>query len=360
MISHGASQGVTEAQLASIVASATDAIISVDTQQNIILYNRAAETMFLRPAAEALGQPLNTLIPERFHEAHQKHVARFGRSGITSRSMQSPGQLLGLRSNGEEFPVEAMISHADTEDGRIYSVIIRDITERVRLETARQEFLALLGHELRNPLAAISSALYLARRRVDDAALERPLDILDRQVSHMTRLVSDLVDVSRVTRGVLDIQREELDIISVLGSAIEPFRRRFADGGIRLHVSLAKEPILLAADPVRLHQVFSNLLDNAAKYTDPGGSVWVEARRHGAVATISVRDTGVGIAPALMPRLFEPFVQGKQGADRTQSGLGLGLTLCHRIVGLHGGTFEASSAGPGEGAQFTIRLPLVA
>lgn len=351
-------QRVTDVQLAGIVAAAMDAIISTDADQRITLFNGAAEAMFQYPAAEVLGQPLDVLIPLRFRAAHRAHVDGFGRGGTTSRSMQSPGELVGLRADGEEFPIEAMITHAETPDGLIYAVIIRDITERVRTEAARQEFLAMLAHELRNPLGAISNALYVVRQHVEDPELERPLSILDRQVAQMSRLVSDLIDVSRMTRGVLSLHREETELIGVIQSAVEPLTHRFEERRLQLEIDLPSDPIHLSADTVRLHQVLGNLLDNAVKYNDPGGTVRIEARREGDTAVVSVRDYGPGIAADLMPRLFEPFVQGKQGPDRGHGGLGLGLTLCYRIVVLHGGTFEAVSAGSGTGAEFIIRLPI--
>lgn len=350
---------VSEAQLASIVASATDAIVSTNTAQQIILFNHSAEAMFLRSAEETLGKPIDTLIPERFRHGHRRYVEQFGESGITMRSMQAPGQLVGLRGNGEEFPIEAMISHATTEEGRIFTVIIRDVTERVRMEKAREEFLAMLGHELRNPLGAISNAVAVARLQSTDDVMLRPLDILDRQVRHMARLVNDLVDMSRVTQGQMDLQIEDVDMGLAVEDALQTVLPHIERNQQHVHVSLPKERVVLEGDSVRLHQVLVNIIENASKYTDAGGHIEIEVKREGSIAVVCVRDTGQGITPDLMPRIFEPFVQGRQQLDRAHGGLGIGLALVRRIIALHGGSIEAHSKGEGEGSEFMVRLPLL-
>jgi PAS domain S-box-containing protein len=241
-----------------------------------------------------------------------------------------------------------------------------DITdERRALEALREtdrrkdEFLAMLGHELRNPLVPLRNAVQVLRRLVAPGDPQRwALDLIDRQVATMVRLIDDLLDVSRVLRGLVTLRPEPLELGEVVRRALESAEPLLAARGHQLELGLAREPLRVDGDPVRLAQVIVNLLDNAAKYTDAGGRVWLTVERHGAEAAIRVRDTGMGISPSLLPRIFEPFEQGARTLDRAQGGLGIGLALVRRVVELHGGRIEAHSPGPGQGAEFLVWLPL--
>jgi PAS domain S-box-containing protein len=255
-------------------------------------------------------------------------------------------------------------------DGRIVGILSsgNDITEERRaIEALREadqrkdEFLAMLGHELRNPLAPIRNAAHVLRRLLPPGVEQRrALDLIDRQVATMARLVDDLLDVARILRGVVALRRETLDLATVVRRALEVAEARMRARSHRLTVSLPAEPLWVEADPVRLTQVIVNLLDNAAKYTDEGGHVWLSAERQGTQASIRVRDSGTGIAEGLLPRIFEPFEQGARTLDRAQGGLGIGLALVRRVVEMHGGRVEARSPGPGQGAEFEVWLPLSA
>jgi len=240
-----------------------------------------------------------------------------------------------------------------------------DVTEAVQAEQAlrqadrrKDEFLATLAHELRNPLAPISNAVHLLRRPDGRRTADRMVEMVGRQVRQMVRLVDDLMDVSRITQGKLELRREPLSLAEVLSMAIETSMPAIEAGRHELTVSLPEESMMLEADKVRLTQVFGNLLNNAAKYTDRGGRIWVSARREGAQVEVSVRDTGIGIPAAKLPHVFEMFSQAHRDSARGQAGLGIGLTMVRSLIELHGGSVEARSEGPGRGSEFIVRLPL--
>ena len=220
----------------------------------------------------------------------------------------------------------------------------------------KDEFLAMLGHELRNPLAPIQTALQLMRLR-DEKSVLRERVIIERQVGHLQRLVDDLLDISRITRGRIDLKRERLEMADIAAQALEQVDPLFVQRKHRLHLQLARPGLLVDGDPVRLAQVVANLLTNAAKYTEPGGEIWVSVGREGAEIVLRVRDNGAGIAPDLLPRVFELFTQATQTLARAQGGLGLGLAIVQRLVDLHGGRVEARSDGPGRGSEFIVWLP---
>ncbi|WP_306394263.1 hybrid sensor histidine kinase/response regulator [Telluria beijingensis] len=251
-----------------------------------------------------------------------------------------------------------------TEHVRSRQAIERAHREREQLlvdlraaSQAKDEFLAMLGHELRNPLSPIVTALQLMRMR-GDGAHSREGEIIQRQVDHLVRLVDDLLDVSRVTRGKIELKVERVELARVTGKAVEMASLLVEQRGHRLEVDV--EPGLeWEGDPVRLAQVVSNLLTNAARYTEPGGRLWLRVRRDGPDAVeISVRDTGIGLAPEVRDQVFELFYQGKRSIDRSEGGLGIGLALVKNIVELHGGSVQAHSEGRGLGSEFVVRLPL--
>jgi len=225
--------------------------------------------------------------------------------------------------------------------------------------TAKDEFLAMLGHELRNPLGAISNALEIMRARgINDPALSRAREIVVRQVRHQTRLIEDLLDVSRVTSGKIGLQRQLVNLSEVVESSAQGLRWAAEEQGHQVTLSLPATPVLVEGDPVRLEQVVTNLLHNALKYTPHGGRVTVSLAAGGDQAVLRVRDNGVGIAPEMLSTVFETFAQAAASIDRSKGGLGLGLTLVRSLVQMHGGTVTAASAGPGQGSEFTVVLPL--
>lgn len=242
------------------------------------------------------------------------------------------------------------------------------LAERLKNEQAlrtadrrKDEFLATLGHELRNPLAPIVNSLEILKLSgaFDDSRTLQACSVMERQVHHLNRLVDDLLEVSRITRGIIEVKKEPLDIASIVRAAIETSRPVLDNLRHQLTVDLSTEPICVGGDPVRLTQVFANLLNNAAKYTNHGGRILVKTRREGDEAVVIVKDNGIGIAPASLPQVFDMFMQVDRSTRRSQGGLGIGLTLVRSLVGMHGGTVEARSEGPGLGSEFIVRLPLM-
>ena len=224
---------------------------------------------------------------------------------------------------------------------------------------SQDEFLALLGHELRNPLAPIMTALQVMKLRGDTTS-ERERAMIERQVRHVSRLVDDLLDVSRITQGKLELRKAPVEFDAVLAQAIEWAGPLIEQRFHRLAVDMSREPLWIDADAVRLAQAVGNLLTNAAKYTDRGGQITVRVRREADSLRIAVRDTGVGIAPEMISRIFERFVQVDRTIEKAHGGLGLGLALVRSLVELHGGSVACASEGPGRGSEFRICLPTLA
>jgi signal transduction histidine kinase/FixJ family two-component response regulator len=243
-----------------------------------------------------------------------------------------------------------------------------DITERKRAAAAmveasrrKDEFLAMLGHELRNPLAPIRNASYVLKRtHSDDPRSAKATDIIDRQVSHLARIVDDLLEVSRITRGTLLIRRDAIDWRDIVRETAEDHRAGFEGRGLELTVELTDAPAWVLGDRTRLAQIVGNLLANAQKFTDGGGRVAVRlaADERAGTSSLTIDDTGIGMSPEVIARLFQPFEQGPQSSARTRGGFGMGLALVKGLVDLHGGEVHASSDGPGRGSQFRVRLPL--
>ncbi|MDP9109517.1 MAG: ATP-binding protein, partial [Pseudomonadota bacterium] len=255
------------------------------------------------------------------------------------------------------------------EDGIAHTVrgISVDVTERMQAmdelrnaDRRKDEFLAMLAHELRNPLAPISSAAYLLKMPgVDAQRIRKTSEIIGRQVKHMTSLIDDLLDVSRVTRGLVTLDKVALDLKPIVHSAIEQVRPLIEARQHQLTVQLAADPALVQGDRTRLVQIIANLLNNAAKYTNPGGQLHLQVEVANNEVKVIVSDNGVGIDASLLPHVFELFAQGQRTPDRAQGGLGLGLALVRSLMSLHGGTVEAFSAGAGHGSRFTLHLPLL-
>lgn len=236
----------------------------------------------------------------------------------------------------------------------------RRAEQLAEMDRRKDEFLATLAHELRNPLAPIRNSLHVLRMSGGSGlASERVLEMMERQVGHMVRLVDDLLEVSRITRGKIDLRKQRVELSAVLRSAIEISQPLIESAHHQLAVTLPSEPVILEADSVRLSQVIANLLNNAAKYTEEGGQIWLTARRETGEAVISVRDTGLGIPADMLPRIFDMFAQVDRTVKRSQGGLGIGLTLARALMEMHGGSIEARSDGPGRGSEFIVRLPVV-
>ncbi|HEY0554011.1 MAG TPA: response regulator, partial [Thermoanaerobaculia bacterium] len=286
-----------------------------------------------------------------------------------ARTSGIPVIMLSARA-GEEARVEGLQAGADDYLTKPFSA--RELLARVggtlalaraRREADRRkdEFLATLAHELRNPLAPIRNGLQILRLAKDDpAAEESARAMIERQVQQMVRLIDDLLDLSRISRGKIELRRERIALEAAVQSAVETSRPLIEKSGHRLTLDLPAEPLFVDADLTRLSQVVANLLNNAAKYTEPGGDIRLAVTGGESGVTISVLDNGVGIPAPMLPQVFEMFTQVDRSLERSQGGLGIGLTLVKRLVEMHGGTVEARSGGHGLGSEFLIRLPLLA
>jgi PAS domain S-box-containing protein len=314
---------------------------------------------------ELISEITDTLLVETVKDEELLRIMReLGLKSYLGVPLQSRGKTVGAitfvaaesgrRFDATDLAVAEDLAHRAgiaLENARLY-------TEVREADHRKDEFLAMLAHELRNPLAPIRNALHIMKQTGADAAvLERVREMMERQVQHMTRMVDDLLDVSRITRGKIELRKEVVDLASVVERTVEAAGPLIEDRRQELTVELPPEPVRLEADPTRLEQVLANLLNNAAKYTDHGGHIWLSARQEGGELVLRVRDTGVGIAPDLLGRIFEPFVQADRVLHQSQGGLGIGLTLVRRLVEMHGGSVTVSSAGPGKGSEFTVRLP---
>ena len=274
-------------------------------------------------------------------------------------------QRVAERTRELEKTLAALKDHAEKLEEEI--AVRKRLEGELRQQTAqlaeddrrKNEFLAMLAHELRNPLAPIRTAIDLLRLQDSpNPTVARARDVIDRQVKQLTRMVDDLLDLSRITRGQVQLHNELTNLASVVECALETSRPLVEARGHRLNVAIPATPVWLVGDPTRLAQVVANLVNNAAKYTEKGGQIWLTAEQTGDDVVLRVRDTGVGIPPDLLPRIFDLFVQAGQTLDRSHGGMGIGLTLVRHLVEMHGGTVEASSAGPGQGSEFVVRLPV--
>ncbi len=263
---------------------------------------------------------------------------------------------VGVFTARDEQLLVAVAAQAGTaiENARLYEAARMARADAEAASRAKGEFLAMLGHELRNPLAPIVTALDLMKLRGQPS---KEHEIIERQVTHLTRLVDDLLDISKITRGKVHLDKRPVRLGQIVAKAIEIASPLFEQRRHRVTVALDDDDIWLLADEVRMAQVIANLLTNAAKYTNPGGVIAVIARRDCAEAVIEVRDNGTGISRELLPKIFDLFVQGVQAPDRPQGGLGIGLALVRNLVATHGGTVEAHSEGPDRGSQFVVRSP---
>ena len=294
------------------------------------------------------------------------YLAEFGKAVLDQLVLPAPSRIRNREGGWRWMNTYAMPWFTAPGEYAGYVGISLDITETVNGEIAlleanrrKDEFLATLAHELRNPLAPIVNALTLIAQPDGAASVQRLLPIISRQVNYMVRLVDDLLEISRITSGKIELRTGETDIVGVLHDAIEASMGGINEKQLELSVSFPQTPLIVEGDAVRLEQIFMNLLNNAARYTPNGGHVWVTAlQEDNSAVVVSVRDNGIGIPPEMLPRLFEMFVQERRGGMGTQEGLGIGLCLVDRLVKMHGGTVEARSEGKDKGSEFIVRLPL--
>jgi signal transduction histidine kinase/DNA-binding response OmpR family regulator len=295
------------------------------------------------------------------------HLAAAGRAGYrvvcSTPLLTRGGALVGSIATYFHHPYQP--SDRETRMVELYARQAAEVIDNARLyreireaDRRKGEFLAMLGHELRNPLAPVMNALHVIRQAGDvSEEVGEARDVAERQVRHLARLVDDLLDVSRINSGKIELRKGRVDLREAVARAVETARPLIESRRHELTVELPPHPLTLSADKARLEQVLSNLLNNAAKYTEPGGTIRLEVVREGDEAVARIRDDGIGIEPRLLPRVFELFTQADRSLDRSQGGLGIGLTLVRRLVELHGGLVSAHSEGIGRGSEFTVRLP---
>ena len=355
---------------AAIFEHLSDAIVITDLRGNITDFNVGGERMLGYRTREILGKPVSIFHPP-------EDALRIRRAAFAALAADGTwrSELPFVRRDGSRGVCETVVKPLANARGDIYGAVCvsRDITGRRRAEQQLQrlnlelskadrrkdEFLATLAHELRNPLAPMRNVLEILRlKEFADPQLSWSRDVFDRQLQHMTHLVDDLLEVSRITQGKLELRKQRLELARAMQSAMEAARPTVQASSHHLSVTLPREPLYLDADPTRLSQMILNLLNNAAKYTPAGGSISLMAEREGNEAVIVVRDSGIGIPREHLDSVFKMFSQLAPALDRSQGGLGIGLALVRGLAELHGGSVAAFSDGPGTGSQFVIRLPL--
>lgn len=350
----------TRSRLAAIITSSDDAIVAKTVDGIIVAWNQAAERMFGYTVAEAVGRHISLIVPEERRAEEDDVLARIRRGEGVSHF-----ETVRQTKDGRRIDISLSVSPVKNAEGRIIGAakVARDITDRKRSEEAlraanraKDQFLAMLGHELRNPLGAIAAALAVLNvvgHETEHA--ENARAVIGRQVQHLSRLVDDLLDVSRVTTGKLVLTRRPLDLAELVSNAMNTWR---LSGRFERHkVTADVSPAWLDADETRMEQILSNLVGNALKYTPAGGHVAIRVAPDDEAAVLEVADTGMGIPSNLIHKIFDLFMQDDRALHRSEGGLGVGLTLVKALVEIHGGTVEARSDGPGKGSVFIVRLP---
>lgn len=345
-------------------------VIGADAEHRVIFANPEAQKLLGIGEEAMLGRKLDDLVRAVTGEGCVLTDATCPcwKSIDTGQPYQTEDWTFARR-DGSRFPVSLVIAPLPNDATPTGSVLsFQDITARKQAEQAlldadrrKDEFLAMLAHELRNPLAPIRNAAFiLGRLELDEPRLKWAQEVIEGQVQHLSRLTDELLDVSRIVQGRIELKRESIEFGALLAQILATARPMFESRGQHVTLRLPRQPVWLNGDPVRLTQVISNLLDNASKYTQAGGEIELDADVAGQEIAFRVRDNGPGISAELLPHVFDLFQQGDRTLDRAQGGLGIGLTLVRQLVNMHGGRVDAYSAGAGQGATFTVWLPIVA
>ena len=340
--------------------------VTLSNDGSIAYCNRRFADLVGRPLERLMGIAFRDFIPidaQTFYE----NLLQQGRAGF------SQGESHVRTADGALVPVFLTLNALPPDCGAAVGLLVTDLTTQrhheklnALLEALKEsdhhknEFLAMLAHELRNPLAPLRSALQILRRTEGNGeAVRSASEMMERQIGQLVRLVDDLLDVSRISRGKIELRRERVELAPVIHNAIETIRAVIESARHELTVILPPQPLYLHADAARLIQVFGNLLNNSSKYSEPQGHISLTAERQGNDAVVSVKDAGVGIAPNMLSKIFEMFTQIDTSLERARGGLGIGLTLVKRLVEMHGGSVSALSEGPGRGSEFVVRLPIM-
>ncbi|MBW4621713.1 MAG: response regulator [Cyanosarcina radialis HA8281-LM2] len=359
-----------QALFAGIVEIAEDAIISIDSHQRITLFNQGAEKIFGYSAAEAIGQPLDLLLPARFSAPHRQHVDEFGRSPSPARRMGERREIYGCHQDGTEFPAEATISKLNLPEETIYTVYLRDISDRKQIDRMKDEFISVVSHELRTPLTSIHGSLGMLASGLlppDSEQAKRLLKIATDSTERLVRLINDVLDIERIESGKVKMAKETCNVASLIEEAVNVMQPLANKAGVNLVVSSLNAEIW--ADPDRIVQTLTNLLSNAIKFSPTGATVWLSASANKTDSVslaganrqeilFQVRDRGRGIPADKLESIFERFQQVDSSDSRKHEGTGLGLAICRSIVQQHGGRIWVESALD-EGSTFYFTLPTV-
>jgi PAS domain S-box-containing protein len=352
---HTAALEAASARLSGIVEIADDAVITIDQHQKITMFNQGAEKIFQYAASEVLGQPLDLLLPERFALHHRQHVENFHEK---ARRMGERREIFGRRKDGSEFPAEASISRLDSQNEVLFTVILRDITNRRAIEQMKDEFISVVSHELRTPLTSIHGALgLLATGSLGtlSAKAQRMTDIAISNTDRLVRLINDLLDIERMESGKMLLACQVVDLASLAKQAADVMMNMADQAGVQLILDCKSVQGFVDSD--RIVQALTNLLSNAIKFSVAGSSVCLSLSREGDQALLQVKDEGCGIPAAKLEMIFGRFQQVSASDARRRGGTGLGLAICHSIVQQHGGRIWAESS-MGEGSTFSVTLPI--
>ena len=349
---------ISKLRLEGIIESAMDAIITVDHEQNVVVFNNAAERMFRCSSENAIGKPLDTFIPARFREAHRQHIKGFGQSGVTSRRMGQLGTVMGLRADGEEFPIEAAISHVTVQGYKFFTAILRDVSERTRLaeQLRRTERVAELGtlasgmaHEIGTPMNVILGRAEYLLDRVTDEPVKKGLRTIVAQVERITRVMNQLLTFAR--RKPREPRPVALD--EVIENSLEMFRERLSNHRVQVSTHIDPGCPSVVADSDQMNQVLINLIMNAVHAMPQGGTLRLGIGRERDMVKLTISDTGHGIPKEVVQKIFDPFFTTKEFGK----GTGLGLTVVKGILDEHQGSITVESE-EGNGTTFTILLPI--
>ena len=348
------------------------AILCIDTQGVLVAWLGAAEKIFGYSSAEAVGQPSALIFTPQDREKSfdQYELA------LAAQYSRAEDDRWHLRKDGTRIWISGSVDAIRSVSGDLlgYVKVVRDKTDlRIRLDALENQvtalsqsrekthlFLSTLGHELRNPLAPIQTAGTIIQKLSTDPRIDKAVQVIVNQVAVLARLTEDLMDLSRSGAGKVKLELRPIDLRTVLNEAVFSLRRTADDKGVALDCLMPDTPLEVQLDRERFQRVVLNLLSNSIKYTNAGGKVWVKATQDGEDILFSVEDNGIGIAPDVLPRIFDLFTQEHQAADLVPGGLGIGLSIVKELVELHGGSVQARSAGPGKGSEFTVRLPAAA
>jgi PAS domain S-box-containing protein len=357
------------------LTSIGDAVIAADADGRIIFMNAAAQCLTGWKQDDAAGENFQRVFPLIDDQTRQPLDSPVQQALSSGAVVRLPERAALLTKNGTELPIDDSAAPIRNEHGQIVGAVLvfHDATARRTRETEllhraeelveadeqKNQFLAMLAHELRNPLAPIRTAAQVVGRLGSaDPNLRWAGEVIDRQARQALRLVEDLLDITRLRRGKINLRKEPVALAKIVAQAVESSRPLIDSRRHTLILAVPSEPIYLHADPTRLTQVIVNLLNNAAKYTEEAGRIWVAVERGDMEVVLRVKDTGIGIAPEMLPRVFEMFTQCGAALSRSQGGLGIGLKLVKDLIELHGGTVAAHSNGPGGGSEFVVRLPI--